>query len=146
MPIRIQADLPAIEVLESENIFVMTHERAALQDIRPLKIAILNLMPTKIETETQLLRLLGNTPLQVDVELLHMASHVSRNTSSYHLNTFYKTFNDVKDQRFDGLIIAGAPTKCVPSWNGAKRMCIPFSISAGARRPVFTTIMAFRSI
>ena len=103
MPIRIQADLPAIEVLESENIFVMTHERAALQDIRPLKIAILNLMPTKIETETQLLRLLGNTPLQVDVELLHMASHVSRNTSSYHLNTFYKTFNDVKDQRFDGL-------------------------------------------
>ena len=153
MPIRIQADLPAIEVLESENIFVMTHERAALQDIRPLKIAILNLMPTKIETETQLLRLLGNTPLQVDVELLHMASHVSRNTSSYHLNTFYKTFNDVKDQRFDGLIITGAPvekwttgTKCVPLWNGAKRMCIPFSISAGARRPVFTTIMAFRSI
>ena len=111
MPIRIQADLPAIEVLESENIFVMTHERAALQDIRPLKIAILNLMPTKIETETQLLRLLGNTPLQVDVELLHMASHVSRNTSSYHLNTFYKTFNDVKDQRFDGLIITGAPVE-----------------------------------
>ena len=114
MPIRIQADLPAIEVLESENIFVMTHERAALQDIRPLKIAILNLMPTKIETETQLLRLLGNTPLQVDVELLHMASHVSRNTSSYHLNTFYKTFNDVKDQRFDGLIITGAPVEKMP--------------------------------
>ena len=108
------ADLPAIEVLESENIFVMTHERAALQDIRPLKIAILNLMPTKIETETQLLRLLGNTPLQVDVELLHMASHVSRNTSSYHLNTFYKTFNDVKDQRFDGLIITGAPVEKMP--------------------------------
>ena len=107
MPIRIQADLPAIEVLESENIFVMTHERAALQDIRPLKIAILNLMPTKIETETQLLRLLGNTPLQVDVELLHMASHVSRNTSSYHLNTFYKTFNDVKDQRFDRQQVKG---------------------------------------
>lgn len=114
MPIRIQADLPAIEVLESENIFVMTHERAALQDIRPLKIAILNLMPTKIETETQLLRLLGNTPLQVDVELLHMASHVSRNTSSYHLNTFYKTFNDVKNQRFDGLIITGAPVEKMP--------------------------------
>ena len=114
MPIRIQADLPAIEVLESENIFVMTHERAALQDIRPLKIAILNLMPTKIETETQLLRLLGNTPLQVDVELLHMASHVSRNTSSYHLNTFYNTFNDVKEQRFDGLIITGAPVEKMP--------------------------------
>lgn len=111
MPIRIQADLPAIEVLESENIFVMTHERAALQDIRPLKIALLNLMPTKIETETQILRLLSNTPLQVDVELLHMASHVSRNTSSYHLNTFYKTFADVKDQRFDGLIITGAPVE-----------------------------------
>ena len=97
MPIRIKADLPAIEVLESENIFVMTHERADIQDIRPLRIAILNLMPTKIETETQLLRLLGNSPLQVDVELLHMASHVSRNTSSYHLNTFYKTFNAKKN-------------------------------------------------
>ena len=114
MPIRIQADLPAIEVLESENIFVMTHERANLQDIRPLKIAILNLMPTKIETETQLLRLLGNTPLQVDVELLHPATHVSKNTSSYHLNTFYKTFADVKDQKFDGLIITGAPVENLP--------------------------------
>ena len=114
MPIRIQADLPAIEVLESENIFVMTHERANLQDIRPLKIAILNLMPTKIETETQLLRLLGNTPLQVDVELLHPATHVSKNTSSYHLNTFYKTFADVKDQKFDGLIITGAPVEKLP--------------------------------
>lgn len=114
MPIRIHADLPAIEVLESENIFVMTHERAALQDIRPLKIAILNLMPTKIETETQLLRLLGNSPLQVDVELLHMATHVSRNTSSSHLNTFYKTFDDVKGQRFDGLIITGAPVEKLP--------------------------------
>ena len=111
MPIRIQADLPAIEVLEGENIFVMTHERANLQDIRPLKIAILNLMPTKIETETQLLRLLGNTPLQVDVELLHTATHVSKNTSSYHLNTFYKTFDDVKDQKFDGMIITGAPVE-----------------------------------
>ena len=114
MPIRIQADLPAIEVLESENIFVMTHERANLQDIRPLKIAILNLMPTKIETETQLLRLLGNTPLQVDVELLHPATHISKNTSSYHLNTFYKTFADVKDQKFDGLIITGAPVEKLP--------------------------------
>ena len=114
MPIRIQADLPAIEVLESENIFVMTHERAAVQDIRPLKIAILNLMPTKIETETQLLRLLGNTPLQVDVELLHTASHISRHTSSSHLHTFYKTFDEVKDQKFDGLIITGAPVEQMP--------------------------------
>ncbi len=114
MPIRIKAELPAIEVLESENIFVMTHERAAVQDIRPLKIAILNLMPTKIETETQLLRLLGNSPLQVDVELLHTASHVSRHTSPSHLNTFYKTFDDVKDQRFDGLIVTGAPVEKLP--------------------------------
>ena len=93
MPIRIQASLPAIEVLESENIFVMTHERAMQQDIRPLKIVILNLMPTKIETETQLLRLLSNTPLQVDVELMLMATHVSKHTSSVHLNTFYKTID-----------------------------------------------------
>ena len=114
MPIRIHADLPAIEVLEAENIFVMTHERAALQDIRPLKIAILNLMPTKIETETQLLRLLGNSPLQVDVDLLHPATHVSKNTSATHLNTFYKTFYDVQDQKFDGLIITGAPVEKLP--------------------------------
>ena len=101
MPIRIQADLPAIEVLEAENIFVMTYDRAAGQDIRPLKIALLNLMPTKTETETQLLRLLGNTPLQVDVELLHPASHVSKNTSSSYLQKYYKTFDQVKGQRFD---------------------------------------------
>ena len=114
MPIKIPDSLPATAVLESENIFVMTHERANLQDIRPLKIAILNLMPTKIETETQLLRLLGNTPLQVDVELLHPATHVSKNTSSYHLNTFYKTFADAKDQKFDGLLITGAPVEHLP--------------------------------
>lgn len=114
MPIRIQADLPATEVLESENIFVITHERAAVQDIRPLKIAILNLMPTKIETETQLLRLLGNSPLQIDVELLHPASHISKNTSATHLNTFYKVFDDVKDQKFDGLIVTGAPVERMP--------------------------------
>lgn len=114
MPIRVQADLPAIEVLESENIFVMTPERAEVQDIRPLKIAILNLMPTKLETETQLLRLLGNTPLQVDVELLHAATHISKNTSATHLNTFYKTFDEVKQQKFDGLIITGAPVEQMP--------------------------------
>ena len=111
MPIRIQASLPAIEVLESENIFVMTHERAMQQDIRPLKIVILNLMPTKIETETQLLRLLSNTPLQVDVELMLMATHVSKHTSSVHLNTFYKTFDELKDEVFDGMIITGAPVE-----------------------------------
>ena len=114
MPIRIQMDLPAIEVLESENIFVMSHERAQNQDIRPLKIAILNLMPTKIETETQLLRLLGNSPLQVDVELLHPATHISKNTSAGHLNAFYKTFPDVRGEKYDGMIITGAPVEKLP--------------------------------
>ena len=111
MPIRVPDTLPAIKVLESENIFVMTAKRAMTQDIRPLKIVILNLMPTKIETETQLLRLLGNTPLQVDVELLQMATHVSKNTSITHLNTFYKTFADIRDEKFDGMIITGAPVE-----------------------------------
>lgn len=111
MPIRIKSDLPAIEVLESENIFVMPLDRAAGQDIRPLKIAILNLMPTKMETETQLLRLLGNTPLQVDVELLHPATHISKNTSPSHLNKYYRTFNQVCAKRFDGLIVTGAPVE-----------------------------------
>lgn len=114
MPIRIQASLPAVEVLQSENIFVMPTERAAGQDIRPLKIAILNLMPTKLETEVQLLRLLSNTPLQVDVELLHTATHQSAHTSASHLNTFYHTFDDVKDQKFDGMIITGAPVEQMP--------------------------------
>lgn len=114
MPIRIRNDLPATKVLESENIFVMTEKRAMSQDIRPLKIVILNLMPTKIETETQLLRLLGNTPLQVDVELLQMASHKSKNTSYHHLTTFYKTFDEICDKKFDGMIITGAPVELLP--------------------------------
>ncbi|WP_322203864.1 homoserine O-acetyltransferase MetA [Acutalibacter intestini] len=139
MPIRIQAELPAIEVLESENIFVMTHERAAGQDIRPLKIGILNLMPTKIETETQLLRLLGNTPLQVDVELLHPATHISKNTSVSHLNKFYKTFRDVRGQRFDGLIVTGAPLEKLPFeqvdyWD---EMC---AIMEWAKQNVYSTL------
>lgn len=114
MPIRIQSDLPARKILESENIFVMPLERAMMQDIRPLKIVILNLMPTKVETETQLLRLLGNSPLQVDIELLQMATHVSKNTSQRHLTTFYKTFGEIKDQKFDGMIITGAPVELLP--------------------------------
>lgn len=114
MPIKIQDSLPAFQILESENIFVMAHERAKAQDIRPLKIVILNLMPTKIETETQLLRLLSNTPLQVDVELLHMASHVSKNTPATHLNAFYKTFADVEHEKFDGMIVTGAPIEKLP--------------------------------
>lgn len=111
MPIKVQSNLPAIKVLESENIFVMLNEVALRQDIRPLKILILNLMPTKIETETQLLRLLGNSPLQVDIELLQMASHTSKNTSPHHLTTFYKTFQQVKNESFDGMIITGAPVE-----------------------------------
>ncbi len=114
MPIKVQSNLPAIKVLESENIFVMPNEVALTQDIRPLKILILNLMPTKITTETQLLRLLGNSPLQVDIELLQMASHTSKNTSPHHLTTFYKTFDQVKSERFDGLIITGAPVERLP--------------------------------
>ncbi|MCR5653293.1 MAG: homoserine O-succinyltransferase [Ruminococcus sp.] len=111
MPIKVQTNLPAIKILESENIFVMPEERAMAQDIRPLKIVILNLMPTKVVTETQLLRLLGNSPLQVDIELLQMATHKSKNTSRRHLTTFYKTFDEIKDQKFDGMIITGAPVE-----------------------------------
>ncbi len=113
MPIKIQSQLPAYKTLEAENIFVMTDERAMSQDIRALKILILNLMPNKIETETQLLRLLGNSPLQVDIELLQMATHVSKNknTPADHLTAFYQTFDQVKDNRYDGMIITGAPVE-----------------------------------
>lgn len=111
MPINIPASLPANSLLQRENIFVMEEERASHQDIRPLKIAILNLMPKKIETETQLLRLLSNSPLQIDLELLQTASHVSKNTSEKHLFKFYKTIDDVRQERFDGLIITGAPVE-----------------------------------
>lgn len=114
MPIKIPASLPANSVLQRENIFVMDEERADHQDIRPLKIAILNLMPKKVETETQMLRLLSNTPLQIDLELLQMRSHVSKNTDDDHLFRYYKTLDDVKGQRFDGLIITGAPVEQMP--------------------------------
>ena len=114
MPIRIPNDLPAVKALEKENIFVMTERRAITQDIRPLKILLLNLMPKKIETETQISRLLGNSPLQVDLELIHTKSHFSRNTPAEHLITFYKTFDDVKERTFDGLIITGAPVENMP--------------------------------
>lgn len=111
MPIKVSNSLPAIEVLNNENIFVITETRAMTQDIRPLEILILNLMPTKIETETQLLRVLGNTPLQINVQFLHTQTHVSKNTSKSHIETFYKTFNDIKDCKFDGMIITGAPVE-----------------------------------
>lgn len=111
MPIKIPDSLPAKEVLSGENIFVMDESQAFHQDIRPLRIAILNLMPTKETTETQLLRLIGNSPLQVDVVLLHPSSHTSKNTSADHLKSFYKTFDEISDRRFDGLIVTGAPVE-----------------------------------
>ena len=111
MPIKIPNELPAVRTLEAENIFVMTEKRAITQDIRPLKILILNLMPTKVDTETQLSRLLGNTPLQVEIELIHTSTHKSKNTSEEHLLAFYKEFADVRDRYFDGLVITGAPVE-----------------------------------
>ena len=111
MPIQIPNNLPAAEVLQQENIFVMPEDRAMTQDIRPLEIVVLNLMPTKIATETQLSRLLGNTPLQVHLELMHTKSHVAKNTSQEHLLTFYKTFDELKDRKFDGMVITGAPVE-----------------------------------
>lgn len=111
MPIKIPNQLPATKTLAEENIFVMTDERAGKQDIRPLQILMLNLMPTKIDTETQLSRLLGNTPLQVELTLMHTSSHKSKNTSEDHLLAFYTTFDKVKDRYFDGLVITGAPVE-----------------------------------
>jgi len=111
VPIRIPDSLPATNILESENIFVMTENRAMHQDIRPLRILLLNLMPTKIVTETQILRKLSNTPLQIEVELLQTVSHTAKNVSEDHLATFYESFEEIKDQRFDGLIITGAPVE-----------------------------------
>ena len=109
MPIKIPDNLPAAKTLSRENIFVMTEKRAVSQDIRPLKILLLNLMPNKIETETQILRLLSNTPIQVDVELLQTVSHTPKNTSTEHMLNFYKSFDEIKNNRYDGMIITGAP-------------------------------------
>ncbi len=109
MPIRIPNDLPAAGTLQQENIFVMTENRAISQDIRPLEIVLLNLMPTKVATETQFTRLLGNTPLQVHLELMQVSSHKSKNTSEEHMLAFYKTFEELKDRKFDGMVITGAP-------------------------------------
>ena len=111
MPIKIQGDLPVKEILERENIFVMDEGRAIHQDIRPIQILILNLMPLKEETELQLLRSLSNTPLQVDVTFMAVESHQVKNTSVSHLNKFYQTFPDLKDQKFDGMIVTGAPVE-----------------------------------
>ena len=114
MPIRIPNDLPAAGVLQQENIFVMAQNRAMQQDIRPLEIVLLNLMPTKVATETQLSRLLGNTPLQVNLELMHTTSHVAKNVSQDHLLSFYKSFEELKHRKFDGMVITGAPVEMMP--------------------------------
>ena len=114
MPIQIPNDLPAAETLKNENIFVMNQTRAETQHIRPLEIVLLNLMPTKIVTETQLSRVLGNTPLQVHLELMMISSHKSKNTPEEHLLSFYKTFDELKDRKFDGMVITGAPVEHLP--------------------------------
>ena len=114
MPIKIPNQLPATKTLTEENIFVMTETRAITQDIRPLQILLLNLMPTKADTETQLARVLGNTPLQIELELISPAGHISRNTSQEHMLSFYKTFDEVKSRTFDGLVITGAPVEHLP--------------------------------
>ena len=127
MPIVIPGSLPAFETLSEENIFIINEERSIYQDIRPLEIVIVNLMPTKIETETQLLRLLGNSPLQVNITLLKTNSYVSKNTSEDHLSSFYNVFDDIKDKRFDGMIITGAPIETlqfedVDYWNELEKI------------------------
>ncbi len=114
MPIKIPNELPAVKTLSAEKIFVMTEKRAVTQDIRPLRIVLLNLMPTKVVTETQFSRLLGNSPLQVELTLLQTATHQSKNTSAEHLLMFYKTFQDIRHEKFDGMIITGAPVEKLP--------------------------------
>ena len=114
MPIRIDNELPAKQSLEIENIFVMGNTRADTQDIRPLKIIILNLMPTKLETETQLLRLLSNSLLQIDIDFLQVATHEAKNVSKSHMDKFYNVFEDIKDNKYDGMIITGAPVEQMP--------------------------------
>jgi homoserine O-succinyltransferase/O-acetyltransferase len=150
MPVKIPSTLPARVTLEGENVFVMSEERAARQDIRPVRVAILNLMPTKIATETQLLRLLGNSALQVDVTLLHMATHESRHTSADHLLNHYATFDEVRGENFDGLIITGAPVEqiefeavdywseltCIIDW-AQTAVCSTFNICWGAQAVLF---------
>ena len=156
MPIRIPDALPAAAQLESENIFVMTEYRALHQDIRPLRVLILNLMPTKIATETQIMRKLSNTPLQVEVDLLRTKTHEATHVSAGHLETFYRTFDDIRDIHYDGLIITGAPVEQMPfeevdywpelcqimDWSTTCTLRCTF---AGARRRGSTIITVFRS-
>ena len=156
MPIRVDNDLPAREVLESENIFMMGEERADTQQIRPLEIVILNLMPLKQDYEIQLLRALSNTPLQVNVTCMNVSSHVSKHTSASHINKFYTTFEAVRNMYFDGLIITGAPVETMEFeevsyweelaalWNGQRQTLRARFIFAGEHLPVFIIIMVFK--
>ena len=158
MPIRIDNDLPAKAALEEENVFVMDKERACTQDIRPLKIAILNLMPNKLDTELHLLRSLSNTPLQLDITFLQTESYVPTHVSESHMEKFYNYFSEIKDKRFDGLIITGAPVelknlkrlitgmKLLRSWNGPKHMSHQLCISAGQHKQDFIITMGSRNI
>ena len=157
MPIRIEKKLPAVEILRTENIFVMDDQRAAHQDIRPLKILILNLMPQKIVTETQLLRHLANTPLQLDIDFLYMETHRSKTTRAEHMETFYKTFSEVKNDFFDGMIITGAPVEHLPFeevdyWEEFKEVIewskthvFPPYISVGVPKQVFMLAMELKN-
>lgn len=157
MPIRVPDELPAVNFLREENVFVMTTSRASGQEIRPLKVLILNLMPKKIETENQFLRLLSNSPLQVDIQLLRIDSRESRNTPAEHLNNFYCNFEDIQEQNFDGLIVTGAPlgwwslmmsltgrrsNRC---WSGRKITSPRRCLSAGRYRPRSISSTAFLS-
>ena len=114
MPVKIPSSLPAVEILKAENIFVMDDLRASTQDIRPLKLLILNLMPLKIVTETDLLRLISNTPLQIELDFMSVSGHISRNTPLEHIDTFYKDFDEIRSQNYDGMIITGAPVEQMP--------------------------------
>lgn len=157
MPLIIPQTLPAYKALEEENVFVMHRARAMTQDIRPLRILLVNLMPTKIATETQIARMLANSPLQVELTLLHMDSHESTHVPGAHLEAFYKTFDEIKNERFDGMIVTGAPVEMlayeeVDYWpelcaflNTAKRTCTARCTSAGARRLRCITITASTS-
>ena len=150
MPVKVQNDLPAKGILENENIFVMDEDRAMHQNIRPLSICVLNLMPVKQDTELQLLRALSNTPLQIAVSFMKMNSHVSLNTPIQHLNQFYKTFDELKNNKYDGLIITGAPVEQIPFeevdyWkelceimDWSRKHVFSRSISAGEPRQDFT--------
>ncbi|AND79589.1 homoserine O-acetyltransferase MetA [Streptococcus pantholopis] len=139
MPIKLDRDLPALAALRSENVFIMDDKRALQQDIRPIEVVIVNLMPTKEATETQLLRLLANTPLQINIDFLHMTSHKSKNTKADYLTAFYKTFADIKHNYYDGLIITGAPVETLPFeevdyW---QELC---QIFVWAKRHVYSTL------